>query len=1389
MRIQEPSFFSQIKREANQRWEQLEKDPDLAGPWHQLFKQIQSPRHVISELLQNADDVGATAASIKVIENVFHFSHNGKDFDEENLRSLCRFGFSNKKTLQTIGFRGIGFKSTFSLGPYVEVYTPSLSFAFDKKRFTEPIWIEEHKFFQNGLTSIIVKIETEEVQKFIMNDIQRWGDNPTPLLFFNNIKLLSFGDLSILKEMISKGPIENSKWYQLKSKTSQKVLLVSSDNEILPEDVVKEIKEERQDLTQDIPPCKIDLVFGLNDQRLFEVLPTNILLRLPFSVNGPFIQVPSRSDIKDPISSPMNTWLLKRAGELAGNTFISWLSNEQLEIKDKAKSYSIFPECKDYSDRSTNELSEKIIVEGFFQSLEERPVLLTTEGKLETKANCLNIDKEILEIWDEDQVINLFGENKTSIISKEVEKKTRDVLFSWDKIDQFYVSSIFNRLTRTPFPQNPGVVQTRALWDYVSLHLDQWNRRYDGIKELCIVPVKGKMVLYPSNQVNVLSAKEKQLTDEEYIFLEDHLIVIDPDWLKFIQSIRQEVNTNKEKSKNKDQAVLQLFLNLNLTQGITIESVIKQVSDSIFSTATPEEKGVRLAYIACRLGVTVPDGFKYKNIAGNWKEINFGILIPDDVILEILYPQDIFNEHTLSNEYKKNLHQDLLPHWLEWIKSEKSKLRKFLLPEEKTNYLKKQQDIENFIKRRNGTPPFYYDPRANGYRVIDHDFSYELWSYWSQLIESESNIWTYLVYQIGVDWDDKWEERSTASISDEIRRSYRGISHGKLAAEWLYKLKHKKCIPDLHSNPRKPIELLRNTPETALFLRIESFVHKDYDQPEFYKLLDLLGVRNKATDPSKIIDRIQSLSTTHLNNQLIQEISNYYDAINQIVLRMNTDQIEQIKYTFLNNELILSNDLTWHKSTDIYQFNPDKIPGLPSINDVCTSLNLWKTIGVSERPKIEDAIDWLNNIKKNTDLAGSDLNRCKSICKMYPFKIWTECKTWLNLNDQWVSVEELQWGVKDFNSQKNFFDKVLASTADFTFLENPTEIIHFAKIDWLENVLKYRIQNQQVSRCPPNPEWIKRISENLLKIKEVNKAISSNTQQINFENIYKNAKRLMETRVFYVNCLSASPMINGQVVGFPISKRALWHGEYLYILDDRKNHHREITSEISVGFSDVLVQDTLKDCIGRDNNWIDEYFSTYFILGEPNSDRELIDEEEPDKEKEKPIKPAPEIKNPERDKDQEDEADEEEMRKRRKKPLRPEEKFSIFSSDEGFFWNPEKKEFQKPNGEKIIMHGSTFPWVRVDNAGRELVFYRMEEGSLQQGLTIRAEVIDLMQNYPDLYCLIIQDGIKHEKVFWSFIKEALSKKEIEISPSSYFIKQTDDEQEEYNLLIENQDKL
>jgi hypothetical protein len=98
-----PHFFDSVRSASESLWEQIERNQELGGAWWLLFRQVQNPRHILSELLQNADDAGATEASVSTEGGWFIFRHNGHDFTEDEFRSLCRFGFSNKRRLLTIG--------------------------------------------------------------------------------------------------------------------------------------------------------------------------------------------------------------------------------------------------------------------------------------------------------------------------------------------------------------------------------------------------------------------------------------------------------------------------------------------------------------------------------------------------------------------------------------------------------------------------------------------------------------------------------------------------------------------------------------------------------------------------------------------------------------------------------------------------------------------------------------------------------------------------------------------------------------------------------------------------------------------------------------------------------------------------------------------------------------------------------------------------------------------------------------------------------------------------------------------------------------------------------------------------------------------------------------
>ena len=380
--FERPSYFDSIQQYAEGEWEVLDQ-----ASWKNsvllLFSEVQSPQHVISELLQNADDAGAKKASIAIERDTFVFEHDGEDFTAEQFKSLCSFGISSKARLHTIGFRGIGFKSVFSLGPNVQITTPTLAFEFNEERFTVPVW--NYDAVPSESTVVRVELRDTAIRERARAEIESWYAHPTPLLFFQNIEHLELQGRPVRKERLGVGPVSNASWIRLTGRDTRLLLHVTSEVEPFPPEALTEIVKERRDADGklNITGCSVDIVLKEDGEpRLYVVLPTEVKPKLSFSCNAPFLQDPSRKTIKDPVNSPTNRWLLRRIGELAASTLIEWISNRELDTAERAKAYDLVSHPPAI-DTSIGGVTTSAVLKEFERRLARRRMLLSSSGSLE----------------------------------------------------------------------------------------------------------------------------------------------------------------------------------------------------------------------------------------------------------------------------------------------------------------------------------------------------------------------------------------------------------------------------------------------------------------------------------------------------------------------------------------------------------------------------------------------------------------------------------------------------------------------------------------------------------------------------------------------------------------------------------------------------------------------------------------------------------------------------------------------------------------------------------------------------------------------------------------------------------------------------------------------
>jgi hypothetical protein len=123
----------------------------------------------------------------------FQFRSNEKGFRKENVEALCRLGRSSKKANpETVGEKGIGFKSVFKAAKVAFIRSNAYSFKFDTDKLggfgmLVPTWVptsEATKSFAGSRVTLAMK-ETWDKNAF-ENELESFS--PACLLFTRKIK-------------------------------------------------------------------------------------------------------------------------------------------------------------------------------------------------------------------------------------------------------------------------------------------------------------------------------------------------------------------------------------------------------------------------------------------------------------------------------------------------------------------------------------------------------------------------------------------------------------------------------------------------------------------------------------------------------------------------------------------------------------------------------------------------------------------------------------------------------------------------------------------------------------------------------------------------------------------------------------------------------------------------------------------------------------------------------------------------------------------------------------------------------------------------------------------------------------------------------------------------
>lgn len=1194
-----PAYFEVIRLNARKRWDQLESDPELAGPWYQLFTQVQSPRHVLSELLQNADDAGATEANVCMDDGAFVFSHDGEDFKEEHFASLCRFGYSNKRALHTIGFRGIGFKSTFSLGDIVELHTPTLTVAFHRQRFTEPTWIDSRPTRQSR-TVVRVPMNDERRRREVQLNLQEWQESPVSLLFFKNIRCLRIEDHEMRWESLGPGPVRDTEWMGMAGADAKKYLVARSDVEHFPEDSLAEIRQERMlgvDQDADFPPCKVEIVLGVSG-RLYVVLPTGVKTTLPFACNAPFIQDPARLKVKDPETSPTNRWLLERAGSLAAEVMLAWLGQRSMDIAERAAAYALIPDVAD-DDNSLEGVCAATVEETFQDKIGDTEYVLTDAGNLTAAGQSVVVPDQLLDVWPADTVAGFLDAAGRPAFSKSVHKAEREKLLRWGAIEAIPLNHFLAVLQSVHLPKPKTWRRLLSLWACVAPEITKYSPTASA-KRVRIFPVQGKDDMYSAEEIVRLGEKRLLQSDEDWDFLSSQLLALNQNWIRFIADERRGADEQNDVGlKQEIHAAYSVLKAAGIDDASDVSKVIEKVASVFFSQKSVQIADcIRIAQIAGKLNATVGSSFQFVTRDRVRRAVSSVIVFDPSGSLEDLLPEAWCKEHFLHPDYSVAFTSCTAEEWAQWASTGRSGLSKFAPITKKTTSIYGRAKAIDELTRRGFTGTPYHAFVTKNYEVEDWNFDDALWRHWLHLASSDDRIWAKLMDQVLAQPASYLTSVMSASVRQvSTTGSTRSITHSPLAPEWILKFRDLPSLPDTRGFTRKPADLLRRTQETESLIDVEPFIHGRLDTEANRQLLGLLGVRNTPTGPDRLLNCLRALAKS--DTPPVHEVQKWYLRLDQMTDACSTEDLSNITKALLEERVVLTEASGWATGSSVYlSTDEDDVPGAAVIRTSVSDLSLWRKVGVAERPTADRAIAWLKTLPCNESLLPEDLRRVKALLARHPARIWNECDSWINLVGEWVLAESLSFSLtmRSLVPWSHLHVGFKRRTADFQKL--PAEILDFppfSEIPTLASRLEERF-NEPTNGFgrPEKKAWIVRLAADIARI-----LLDDEEEQSRVRHL---AEQLALTVWQNTPTLEIVPYIDGTPAGTAKEVDVVWLNQTLYVKDlPHARLARLVPERLARAFIRPDIAGALSYCFGRSPAEITEYMQENFDLADAQS--------------------------------------------------------------------------------------------------------------------------------------------------------------------------------------------
>lgn len=282
--------------------------------------------HFVFELLQNAEDAGATRILFSLFYDRLEVTHDGRLFNERDVRGVCGVGEGTKtEDLTQIGKFGIGFKSVYAYTATPEVHSGGEGFRIEN--YVRPYAVTSKPAGNSWTTLFVFPFNTEKITpETACKEIgaRLCNLSARTLLFLRRINEIEYrlpnstGGVYLREEIArglarqvsvigqNNGKDEEENWLIF-----ERPVPILGNSETVRVEVSFRLEAENK--AEKNP----ERIVKVKDSPLVVYFPTEKATRFGFLIQGPYRTTPSRDNI--PKGDDWNETLVKETAELVGD--------------------------------------------------------------------------------------------------------------------------------------------------------------------------------------------------------------------------------------------------------------------------------------------------------------------------------------------------------------------------------------------------------------------------------------------------------------------------------------------------------------------------------------------------------------------------------------------------------------------------------------------------------------------------------------------------------------------------------------------------------------------------------------------------------------------------------------------------------------------------------------------------------------------------------------------------------------------------------------------------------------------------------------------------------------------------------------------------------------